>query len=577
MERREEAPERGEARSEKERGADLCKHDGLTYSEFLAAAKTAMPDFKIANLNSGKYSHEQMDQIEAQADVARKTKMRRPSAPEARPSGATSAPVAENRSETPATPEATKTDSSEKSRRFGKAATAVGGLALAGVVGAGIFAGVNNASNNAKNVGEANAATASGDSQEQENSQVSEAAEAHEAGEVLDITDNYRGRYADDTGNYTNPNKIGRNGQEAPYNFGEAYEFTTEEAFRQEIQEIAKHEPAMFAAWYYDLDDSVKVPGTEKMSMAELQNLMNENDDMHRRMVEQFISISDSAKFNEDTITGDYTNVFARTTGGDGIQITSVNTEPVHCATHENGSKVVVMSYSASKDKTASIIFREACGLQNVRMVGTPESERIITSTPEIPTPEPDKPSGDHETPPKTPETPPKSPETPPETPPDTPETPPETPPDTPETPPETPPETQKEKTPFDENEVFRDDDAGDTWEADPGAITEDTVTEEPDIPAQEDFYEDTGNYEEPAPVNEDAQNAVQDTSNQVSPEVQAANEEAAEQQQAANEAGHEANQANDEREVRSAAEIENDLADYANDDGTINPEDIPY
>ena len=69
----------------------------------------------------------------------------------------------------------------------------------------------------------------------------------------------------------------------------------------------------------------------------------------------------------------------------------------------------------------------------------------------------------------------------------------------------------------------------------------------------------------------------MQDTSNQVSPEVQAANEEAAEQQQAANEAGHEANQANDEREVRSAAEIENDLADYANDDGTINPDDIPY
>ena len=561
---REKAPKRletaGEARSTKERGADLCKHAGLTYSEFLAAAKAAMPEFKISDLNSGKYSHEQMDLIEAQATHAREEKARRPSTPEVTPT-----PAPERRPRTPVTPEVVP-DRSSRSGQLGKTALSAG---MAVAVGAGVLAGALGVANN---VDKADADTTDG-SPKQEETQADELAEAHEAGESFDISDDYRGRYADETGNYTNPNKIGRNGQEAPYNFGEAYEYTTEDAFRQEIQEIAKHEPAMFAAWYYDLDDSVKVPGTENMSMAELQDVMREDDDMHRKMVEQFISITDGASFAEDTITGEYTNVFARTTGGNGEQITSDNTESVHCTTHEDGSKVVVMTYKIGKDKTATITFREGCGLQNVRLVGTPESEKIITTTPEIPTPEPDEPSGgDPEpTPDPTPD-----PEPTPDPTPDPEPTPDPTPDPEPEPEPTPTPETP-EKTPFDEEEVFRDDDAGDTWEPDPGAITEDTITEEPEAPAQEDFHEDTGNYEEPEAPSQDSQDAAQDTADQIPEEVQEQREEAHEEQQAASQRTEENNQANDEREVRSEEQMADDLADYANDDGTINPDDIPY
>lgn len=532
----------GETRSTKERGADLCKHAGLTYSEFLAAAKAAMPDFKISDLNSGKYSHEQMDVIEAQATHAREEKARRPSAPETRPSGAAPTPAPERRPRTPVTPEVVP-DRSSRSGQLGKTALSAG---IAVTVGAGIMAGALGAANSVDKAG----AKTPDDSPKQEEKQADELAEAHEAGESFDISDDYRGRYADETGNYTNPNKIGRNGQEAPYNFGEAYEYTTPEAAKQEIQTVSMHEKVMLSSWYFDLADSEKVPGTENMSMEELRQAMNEDEDLHRQIVEKFLAISDDATFEESTVTGDYTNVFARTNGGNGEFITSDNTEAVHCVTHENNTKVIVMTYKLKDGGTAQLIFREACGLQNIRKVGTPESEKIITTTPEIPNPEPDEPGGGDPEPTPNPQ---------------------------PEPDPEPEPGPTPEKTPFDEDEVFRDDDAGDTWEPDPGAITEDTITEEPEAPAQEDFHEDTGNYEEPEAPSQDSQDAAQDTAEQVAPEVQEERQEAAEEQQAANESGHEANQANEEREVRSEEQMAEDLAPYANDDGTINGEDIPY
>ena len=572
MDSRERAPRRletaGETRSTKERGADICKHEGLTYSEFLAAAKAAIPDLKVLDLNDGKYSHEQMDAVEAQITRAREEKARRPSAPEARPGGAapasTSAP--ERRPRTPVTPEVVP-DRSSRSGQLGKTALSAG---LAVAVGAGIMAGAIGAANGVDKAG----AETPEDPQKQEETQTDEMAEAQEDGESFDISDNYRGRFADETGNYTNPNKIGRNGQEAPYNFGEAYEYTTPEAAKKEIQEIAMHEPAMFSAWYFDLDDSVKVPGTENMSMAELQQTMNEDEDMHRKMVEAFIAVTEQATFRENTVTGDYANVFARTTGGNGEQITSDNTEAVHCVTHEDGSKVIEMEYQVGKDKTAIMTFREGCGLQNIRLVGTPESEKIISTSPEIPNPEPqpDEPGGgDPEDDTPTPEDDTPTPEDDTPTPEDDTPTPED---DTPTPEDDTP---TPEKTPFDQDQVFHDDDAGTTWEEDPGAITEDTITEEPDVPAQEDFHEDTGNYEEPEAPSQDSQEAAQDTAEQVAPEVQEERQEAAEAQQEANESGHEANQANEERGVRSEEQMAEDLADYANDDGTINPDDIPY
>ncbi len=535
--------------TQKERAAELYRHSGLTYSKFLGAARDAMQTFDktfdIRVFHKGEYSNEEMDRIEEKVNEARaglNTNEGAPSAPIQTP----------EESRTPVTPEVVPSRSSRKGE-LGKTALAV---TAAAAVGAGVMFGALGGGANGIDAKKSDKSQEQKQEQEQEqeqeqtgeqaDEQADEIAEAQEAGESFDISDNYRGRYADDTGNNTNPKKIGRNGQEAPYNFGEAFPFTTEEAARKEVQEIAMHEPVMFSAWYYDLNDSLKVPGTEGKSMAELKDLMDEDSNKHREMVEAFLSVSDDASYREGTITGDYTNVFARTTGGNGEQITSKNTEAVHCTTHEDGSKVIIMEYKLPNGKTDTLIFREACGLQNVRPTGTPESEKIIKNNPEIPTPEPDKPGGgDEPTPDPEPKVDPKEP--------------------------------SREKTPFNPKELFPGDGAGDTWEPDPGAITDKTITEEPEAPAEGDFHDDTGNYEEPEAPSEDAKGAEQQPAEQVDPKVQEGRQEAAEQQRKANESGHEANRNNDNRGERSAGDMERDLKEYANDDGTINGEDIPY
>ena len=535
----ERAPRResaGETRTPKERSREIYNNRGdMSHSAFVELAEGVISDFKFSKFAKGEYSHDQMAQLEEKLREAREQSTGATS-PEPAP-----APAPAPRP-TPRTPETSgnsgtaenagmergsnNTSNGNMGRAVAATAAALASVAaITGVVGAGL--------NGAFDGGKAPEAT------QQEEADAAAAAEAQEDGESFDISDNYRGRFADETGNYTNPNK------DKPWNFGESYEYTTPEAFREEVQEVAKHEPAMFSSWYYDLDDSVKVSGTENMSIAELQQAMMEDEDLHRQMVETFIVVTDGAEFNEDTVTGEYTNVYAQTTGGNGEQITSENTHAVHCVTNENGSKVVVMTYKTKDGRTVTLTFREACGLQNIRKTGTPESDKIITSTPEIETPEPGSPDDPGN-------------------------------PDKPGDPgkPDEPNELKK-KTDFEEDDVFRDDDAGSEWEKDDGAISEETKTEKPSTPAKEDFHEDTGNYSEPEPASEESQHAEQQTSSHETKEEQeskAAENKAAEKQKEANDSGNKANQA---AESKSSSETKSEAKNYDKDnDGAFSEEE---
>ena len=538
----------GETRSTKERGSEMMRKEyrqgKLSYNEFLVAAKRAISDFDAGKLARGEYSHDQMNSIDNAVRDAIAAKERRPaSAPAPAPRPAPRTP------ETPSTGRPPERADLARANRSDEQNGGLGSVALGAAVAAGAtavaVASIMGAGTGAVPAGEAPAAT--------QQEEADAAAEAQEAGESFDISDDYRNRFADETGNNTNPKK-----QES-WDFGEAYEYTTPEAFKKEVRDVAMHEKVMFSAWYYDLDDSDKVPGTENMSIAELQQAMMENEDLHKQMVEKFIEKTEESTttFEEDTVTGRYTNVYARTTGGNGEQITSDNTEAVHCETNEENTKVVVMSYKTADGKMATITFREACGLQNIRLVGTPESDKIVTSTPEVETPSPDKPDNPKPDNPK-----PDNPK------PDNPDKP-----DQPETPEPTPPPEDKGKKKFDEDELFRDDDAGDkdAWEKDDKAITEETKTKKPSTPKKEDFHEDTGNYEEQKPASKESQHAEQKTSERKKESEQksdAAEKKAQDTQKKANEGAKKANEAAEKHSHEETKKEVKEQQKKNNDDG---------
>ena len=540
----ERAPRResaGETRTTKERSREIYNNRGdMSHSAFVELAEGVISDFKFSKFAKGGYSHDQMAQLEEKLREAREqpTGAANPEpapapAPAPAPRPAPRAPETPSNSGTAENAGMERGSNNTSNGNMGRAVAATaailaGTAAVSAVVGAGL--------GGAFNGGKAPEAT------QQEEADAAAATEAQEDGESFDISDNYRGRFADETGNYANPNK------DKPWNFGESYEYTTPEAFREEVQEVAKHEPAMFASWYYDLDDSVKIPGTENMSMAELQQAMMEDEDLHKQMVETFIAVTEDAEFNEDTVTGEYTNVYAQTTGGNGEQITSENTHAVHCVTNENGSKVVVMTYKTKDGRTVTLTFREACGLQNIRKTGTPESDKIITSTPEIETSEPDNPDNPGN--------------------PDNPDNP-----GNPDKPDE--PDELKEKTDFDEDDVFRDDDAGSEWEEDDEAISEETKTEEPSTPAKEDFHEDTGNYSEPEPASEESQHAEQQTGSHETEEEQESKAEESKAEETQKEANESGNKANQEAESKSSSETKSEAQNYDTDnDGEFSEEE---
>ncbi len=217
----------------------------------------------------------------------------------------------------------------------------------------------------------------------------SEAVEAMEEAESIDVSDQYAGHFANDDGNGYNERKSGR------YSFGESLENADYETIMKEEEHIAYHEPSLFAAQYYDLDDDAKLvlryeDGTEvdtaNMTMNELDALMDSNESAHRQMASHYLGIIRQGQHEMTTLNGTYINVFGRANAENGAQFTSRNIEPVHCSTNENGSQAIEFKYTIpGTDRIAKTTWRLGCGLQVVRAKDDPGAERIITTTSEIP------------------------------------------------------------------------------------------------------------------------------------------------------------------------------------------------
>ena len=78
-------------------------------------------------------------------------------------------------------------------------------------------------------------------------------AELLEQAEDIDVGDQYAGHFSNDDGTGYNERKSGR------YSFGESLEGAEYEKIMAELEHMAYHEPSLFAAQYFDLDDNAKL------------------------------------------------------------------------------------------------------------------------------------------------------------------------------------------------------------------------------------------------------------------------------------------------------------------------------
>ena len=330
--------------------------------------------------------------------------------------------------------------------------------------------------------------------------------EEMEQAESIDVSDQYAGHFANDNGDGYNEAKSSR------YAFGESLENADYETIMKEEEHIAYHEPSLFAAQYYDLDDSAKLvlkldDGTEintaGMSMGELDALMDTSESAHRQMASHYLQLigGEGSGHEMTTLNGKYVNVYGRLNEGSDGQFVSRNIESVHCFKNENGSQAIKFRYKIPGEdgKYAETTLRLGCGLQVVRLENDPVADKIITTTEEV-----------SENP--TTETVTENPETTTKTP--------------PETSSETPPETLSEKTLFTEEEMYDDDHAAEEW--DNKNTGSGSVGEKPSTASSTEDMGGGGNTgSEPEtsspksePVYQEQREAVQSSSSQKSEEV---------------------------------------------------------
>ena len=291
------------------------------------AGKAAIgPDFSLSDLVIyERYTADQL--VELQNELARR---------EMRPPEQRNTPPAspEQRNTPPASPE---NRNSGESREKNKSKAAIMGAAALGIAAATTMAGFagfalgqrankEQPAANFENVDEQNA---------NENS-----SEEMEQAESIDVSDQYAGHFANDNGDGYNEAKSSR------YAFGESLENADYETVMKEEEHIAYHEPSLFAAQYYDLDDSAKLvlkldDGTEintaKMSMGELDALMDTSESAHRQMASHYLQLigGEGSGHEMTTLNGKYVNVYGRLNEGSDGQFVSRNIEPVHCFKNE--------------------------------------------------------------------------------------------------------------------------------------------------------------------------------------------------------------------------------------------------
>ncbi|MCR5572303.1 MAG: hypothetical protein K6F57_00825 [Candidatus Saccharibacteria bacterium] len=328
-------------------------------------------------------------------------------------------------------------------------------------------------------------------------------AELLEQAEDIDVSDQYAGHFANDEGTGYNERKSGR------YSFGESLEGAEYEKIMAELEHMAYHEPSLFAAQYFDLDDNAKLMleledgtkiDTSKMTMQELDTLMDTNESAHRALASHYLQLV-RQHHGMTVLNGQYVNVFGRSTAASGQQFKSTNIEPVNCTTDENGSQAIQFRYEipGKSGQYAVTTLRLGCGLQVVREKGDPAADKITSTTPDVPdNPPVDEPGGGD-------------------------------------------PESEtSEKKPFSQDEVFREDDAAHEWDNDttgPGSVGE--------KPSSSSTTQDMGgggntdqkpqSSSESKPATQQQQSASQETSSQKSPEVTKTESEAASRQEAAN------------------------------------------
>ncbi|MBO4855692.1 hypothetical protein J5500_04815 [Candidatus Saccharibacteria bacterium] len=345
------------------------------------AGSTVIPGFRYVGLIRGEYSDEQIVALEA--EVSRREARSAMLPPKPKP-----APFE--------TPRPTTTESHEKgkkkevSRNGVKKVIAIG---LAGAAVAGLAGGVG------YQLGHNNDGKGLPLSYELHQNQ-NEDSEAMEQAESIDVSDQYAGHFANDEGNGYNENKSSR------YAFGESLEDADYEEIMQELEHMALHEPSLFAAQYFDLDDNAKlqfeledgtVIDTSTMTMQQLTELMATNDEAHEIMARHYLSLV-SQGYEFTTLNDRYANVYGKSSATRGEQFTSSNIVAVHCFTDEHGSRAITFKYEIpGKDgEYATTTLRLGCGLQVVRP--EKEAERIITTTDEVkpddPEPEEDEPGG---------------------------------------------------------------------------------------------------------------------------------------------------------------------------------------
>ncbi len=551
---------------------------GLSQNDFLDVCKKTIPDFHFFKLINGEYSEEEVGQIETAVED-RKTKQSM--LPPSNRGGAEAGPAEKSGSAETAAPAETAgveaaparphtvtaevggtngENSDEKYRKALDAALAaeaarnkeedeerrsknkkVGAVALlvAGALAAGGLAGgaiVHNVEN--QNVDKAPVES----TQEDEADQAVEDEETAESAEGLQIREDYRGGYededgnhvhgyADETGKHTNPNKIGRTGEVAPYNYDEAFTYESHDQFIDHLDEDAHRQMVLFAGRYSMLDDSVKPEKARGLDDTQLVELMRSDPAAHQEIVDSFSALlhAETTQSGATQVTGDFTNKFVEPTVEDGVMLGDRNLENRHCITHEDGSDVVYLTYALPGGGTDTVYFRMACGLQPIAETGTPQSDRIIEHTPEMPTPDPEKPTPDKPTPEDEDE-------------------------------PGGGDEELKEKTPFTEDQVFnRGDEAAHGKEEgdDQRAIREETKTPEPEVQQQNPVEQER---QEAAPVSEPAQEAVQQTTSHAA-DPSPAETQARQTQDQADSSGHDANQASQKKTSTENAADRQDAA----------------
>lgn len=488
-----------------------------------AAGETAIPGFEYAKFARGEYSREEMDAMATEIS-------RREAELSMSPDAVAPAPAPEP--EPVSRSEATTNRSEKKDNKDNSILKTVGIAALGAAVAGASFAGTTAVINNIN--GEATAPTDQGKveaTQVQEN----EAKKAEvETSQERVVGDNYAKYFANEDGDDYNDNKSSRNA------FGP--EVRNLEEAEQTIDHVAYHEPALFASWYYDLDDSVKLTEAEcgydtvHMNMTELRNLMVDHPEVHQQMADMFTSLrqqENGGSMRQDTITGRVVNVYGETdfTTPEGHVVNSRDTVAVHCETTENGSDVVVITYVVNQKtgQTATLTLRMGCGLQNVRLMSDPGAQRIIDTTDPIPDPEP--------TPTPTPE---------------------------PEPEPEPTPTPSDEKAPTTDHQT----DGGAEYkpETGPGSIEDSGTTED-----TRDMTQELEESQKPAPQSEESKAA--DQSGTVDRRTDEQKTEAA--SEAANHVEQEQQVNTKQQERNDAVESQPDVQDLTGGDGEVSDEEL--